>query len=693
MRLRLLLTLPLLLLALHVPDAHAQLTIDTTTATDWKIANGAISLDWNSTNGHVWGLYLTGHTDNLVDTTVVSGGQPEGLYMDNTGTNYTSGTVTSSYHLTSGHYLDWWITNASSSTNAFTYTQHFVLAPNDPTLYVYFVANHSATDIAGNLGQVQYVFRINQTLFTNTYSDNSGLGNLGATTITLPSVADMDTTDPGRQVQNACVDLHGFTLPSGFGREFMTKYDYSSYEYLHQAHGIYGSTYGAWTILPRSETLPGGPTKQDLIFTENILMMEAFSSHLDNSLVYTPPTGVNTTRIFGPYGFHFNAISTSNPTPASLYTDAVNTIPTALTLFDNEGVIAGQGYTVSTGRGNVEPFISGGGSATANTAWAVLSDQNKNFQLSSNGMQYWSANNLNGDATIYNAVPGTYRLSAYVLGEWGEYRQDGVSVTAGSTTSLHGLTFTPENFSSYSPIWTIGTPDRSAHEFLHGKNSSGNDDREFWGNWNYWSDFTANSGAVVYYATAVGTHAATNNLNSWNYVQWGHFNPGLYAGVYNSSDDTTDGYTYIVPSYVGNPSTTAVPAWQVHFTTTSTQLSQGNYAVVSVGLAAAEGSLTATLNGHAITWHIVNSSDAMVRSGLSGYYQWIAFEWPTSDLTAAGSDNVLTFSVSQADGVMYDALRMEIAPTSANPSATGWHDYEYVSGSTYVAANDSVANN
>ena len=28
--------------------------------------------------------------------------------------------------------------------------------------------------------------------------------------------------------------------------------------------------------------------------------------------------------------------------------------------------------------------------------------------------------------------------------------------------------FTPENFGTASPIWTIGTPDRSAHEFLNG---------------------------------------------------------------------------------------------------------------------------------------------------------------------------------------------------------------------------------
>ena len=161
MRRRIVCALIATLMAGVLSSAHAQITIDTSNADDWKIANGAISLDWNSTTGAVFGIYLTGHTDNLVDTTHLSGnGQPSGLYMDNTGLG--SGSTSSTYHLSSGHYLDWSLSTNSSSSNAFTYTQHFIVQPNDPTLYVYFVANHSASDIAGSIGQLQYVFRISQ---------------------------------------------------------------------------------------------------------------------------------------------------------------------------------------------------------------------------------------------------------------------------------------------------------------------------------------------------------------------------------------------------------------------------------------------------------------------------------------------------------------------------------------------------
>jgi hypothetical protein len=445
-------------------------------------------------------------------------------------------------------------------------------------------------------------------------------------------------------------------------------------------------------VIPNSESLVNGPTKQNLIYTDSILMMECQSNHLNNGSTFNVASGQVLQRLYGPYYFRFNALGGSLNSPAALYADAAGAVNP--TFYDSEGELTSNGYVPSTARGTVEPNISGGGSSSANTAWVVLSDNKTNFQYSDVGRQYWVSNNSSGNAALTGVVPGTYRLSAYVLGEWGELRSDNVNVSANSTTSL-SLTFRPENFSSSAPIWTIGTPDRSAHEFLHGHNSAGQDDREFYGNWNYWSDFSANAGAVIYYATAVGSTPATNNLSKWNYNQWHSFDPGLYAGIYNSSDDTTDGYKYLCPSNVSNCTTATVPDWQVHFTTTSAQQAQGSHVVLSVGLAATESSLTASLNGHSLTWSGSGTkhSDATIRSGLSGTYQWVVFEWPTSDLAAAGSGDTLTLGVSSGQGVLYDALRMEIGNSSANPSSTGWHDYEYVTSGTYTAANDGVASN
>src|SRR5690349_15075858 len=119
--------------------ADSPFTIDPTNSTDWKISNGVLSVDWNSRSGHVFSMHLAGYSDDLIDVTNTSGGQPKGFYMDNTGLG--AGVVTSGYDI-ADNYIDWWFTTASSATNAFTYSQHFILAANDPGIHTYFVINH-----------------------------------------------------------------------------------------------------------------------------------------------------------------------------------------------------------------------------------------------------------------------------------------------------------------------------------------------------------------------------------------------------------------------------------------------------------------------------------------------------------------------------------------------------------------------
>jgi len=335
------------------------------------------------------------------------------------------------------------------------------------------------------------------------------------------------------------------------------------------------------------------------------------------------------------------------------------------------------------------------------TAWAVLSDPGKNFQYST-GAQYWIDISRGGWGTFHNVIPGTYRLSVYDLGHWGELRQENVVVAANQTTVVPTVNFVRENFGE--GVWRIGTPDRSSHEFLHGQDAKGHDDREFWGNWNYWADFAANQGAVVYNATSGPAGPATNDLSKWNYNHWQTFDPGLFGGFFcNTADDTTDGYTCIIPSYVAsltgasgkNGVGTKLPPWTVNFATPSdvSNFTTNGFVVLSVSLAATEASYIVNLNGQQLIWSNTNKSDAAVRSGFSGYTQWIAFQWPASALAAAGQNNVLTIGVSQPQGDEDDALRLELTNTSAAPSVRGWNDYSFVTaGAANVPPNDAIPN-
>lgn len=704
-----------LLAARAVPaqtSSNSPISIDTSNSSDWKISNGVLTVDWLPGDGRIFSMHWSAFPNQeLIDQTNRSKAGPKGFYMDNVGPGFS--TPSNSYYVDpAGRYIDWWIEWPAASNNAFTWSQHCIMFANDPGVHIYFVLDHGPGDAAGSIGQIQWVMRGDLSQFTNTYSVNSGLANLGATSVPMPNAVLFGTTDPGRNVQDATTDLHGLTAPTGYRREFYTKYDYSSYEYLHCAEGVYGSTMAAWMVVPDSDSLTGGPTKQDLIFTGNLLIMEAYSNHLDNQINFPVPANATMHRLYGPFYLHLNAFSGTYPSPASLYQEALTAGQSYAADYDWDTELVQSGYVPSTARGEVHVQVNGTKGMNLNQAWAVLSDDQTNFQYSHAGNEYWININPAGVANFHGVAPGTYRLSVYALGQWGELRHDGISVAANQTTNLTA-NLAPESFGSDAPIWTIGTADRSSHEFLHGQiinpidldpnysdnytarlDNSVQDDREYWGNWNYWDDFASTQGAVIYYATPVGSIPATNDLTKWNYNQWHIYNPGLYAGIYNPADDTTDGYKYICPAYVGSCVTAIVPDWQVHFTTTPDQQAQGQYVTLSVGVAAAESSLVVSLNGQQLTWlgYNVKNADAAVRSGFSGTYQWVVFQWPVSALNAPGQDNVVTFNVSRTQGEEYDALRLQIANQSANPTVTGWNDYDYVDASTSSFANDAASN-
>jgi rhamnogalacturonan endolyase len=756
-----------------------KLTINTTNPVDWVISNGALTIDYNSQSGAIWSVVPTGTQDQLVDfgpgNAVIAGSttpydpadgesslggtplpsgwagpsgipnlppsfanvEPKGFYMDLAG--FGQVTPTPNYSLTS-EYLDWWTTFPSSSTgtvNAFTYEEHFVVTPNDTGIHIYFVANHAATDPTGSMGQVQWIFRDNTNEFTSLYNVNADLSMSSPVITPLPSPDDCFSSDNGRNDEDTTgrdtIDLYpqlGVTnsfspypagqIPQGFHRMFCVKYDYSSYEYLHPAHGVFGSNYGLWVVFSGGhDTFVGGPGKQNLDFTGGILTMEALSGHYETGGITVGNQGtagstqtkngsVLTNRLFGPFYVRINKFGGNIQTPGDMYNDALIAGASFTRFYNNEATLLSRGYVPTTARGSVSVQVSGiaGG---PKTAWAVLSQPGVNHQQSTVGYQYVADISSNGSATFTNVVPGTYRLSVFDFGQFGEYRNDNVVVTGNQITAVPPINFVPENFGEQ--VWTIGTPDRSSHEFLHGHNAVnypdqplGFDDREYYGAWNYWADFASTNGAVIYNATDGPNGPATNNPLKWNYAHWGGFNPGRYGGAFVSSDDSTDGYKYLIPSYVAglpnhsgtNGTTTPTPPWQVHFATPADAASYSSgYVVLTLALSASQTRETVSLNGNPLAYTPLSAynSDAIERSGLSGFYQWVAFQWPASDLAAVGADNVLTTSVSGTNSQdSDDALRLELTNNSANPTLTGWNDYTFVTSGTTTPANDAVPN-
>ncbi len=676
----------------------APVAITMNSNTNWTISNGLITMVFDPSSDDVTSVKLgsgSGASPNLLNPST-----PE-LDEEFAGTPFGSGSQTfGSMTNATSSYEDVWTTTASSGTaNPITYSFHYVMFANDPTIYCYEWLSHAASDPVTSVGQGQFLFRSNPSLFTNLYQINTGPNQLGTanavTTVGVPSTNPnfaTVTAQSGRTVQNVTYDLTGSSIAGDNGTNYFTKYDYSVYTQFYQAETMYGSQYAVTEVDPSIDTLSGGPTKQELAWTDPaILNMEFLSDHygIDGSgsgaypgYAYYPTQGVNTTRLFGPFGFTVSSATAA--TAATINQNAINAIPNDQKEFDTDAQLVASGYVPTTSRGTLQVSVSSsvGWSSTTSNNTIVLSQPGVNFQESTQGNQYWGQLSPGGSTTITGIVPGTYRMSIYQYGQWGETRYDGVQVVGNKITIPTNATFTPENFGAAPPIWTIGTPNRSANEFLNGTagTTSGPDQRQYQGSYNYWAEEATlgNPGTVVYYATAVGGTAATNNTKAWIANEWTVFNPGEY----DASNGSADNYANVAPAYVtaaGGPATYSGSAWQVRFTTTQAQLNQGQYVVLSVGLAAMESSLVIDLNGHEEAWHAPSStySDPMVRSGDAGFYQWAAFQWPTSDLLAAGGDDVLTFGCNQADGVMYDALRWKsptprrTPPLLAGPTTPG----------------------
>jgi autotransporter-associated beta strand protein len=697
--------------------ASAQITETTISSSDWRITNGSLTVDFNPGNANITSVKVgvSSPGPNILDT--YDAGESK-LYPEFAGTPFGSGPSTSGFNQTST-YIDFWQTVSSTGTtvNPITYSFHYIMYLNDPAIHTYEVLNHSASDPATSVGQGQFLMRVDPRQLSTLYQVDTSPNNLDVQTTTLPStpaqLAELNGTNGYGNATRLDIaevlDLNGAPdLQSLIGRPFLNKYDYSSYEQFHQAQLEYGSTVSVANVVTSQDTMTGGPTKQNLQFTNNILMTEFLSNHYGDNAApydysYVPTQGVNTSRLFGPYTFRVTP--TNGETGAQLYADAVNSAATYPSLFNTDTTLIANGYIPTTARGTFAATFANtaGWSADTNNNTTVLADPNTNFQMSQQGYQYWTQIGTTGAAQINSVAPGTYRLSTYEYGQWGETRVDGVKITSHTTTTPNNTTFVPENFGTAAPIWTIGTPDRSANEFLNGSVTAaeatsatgpvGADIRDYWGNYNYWQQEAnlGNNGKVVYYATPVGSIPATNNTNDWISNQWQVFNPTLY----NPANNTNTLYSTLAPAYVnsgGGPANYKGLPWEVHFTTTAAQKAQGQYVVLSVALAASESDLTVALNGNSETWTIPSTmvSDPNNRSGQSGLYQWAAFQFPIADLGPNGTNNAFTFTVDKSGGVMYDALRMEITNTSAAPSSTGWYDYNFISSAGMISQNDQI---
>ncbi|HSU69555.1 MAG TPA: polysaccharide lyase family protein, partial [Tepidisphaeraceae bacterium] len=129
--------------------------------------------------------------------------------------------------------------------------------------------------------------------------------------------------------------------------------------------------------------------------------------------------------------------------------------------------------------------------------------QTIDWQLDAKHYQFWTRGTNDGHFTIPNVRPGTYTLHAIADGVLGELAKTEITVAPGKSMDLGTLQWQPVRHGKQ--LWAIGTPDRTAREYLHGDN--------FW-HWGlyleYPKDFPNDVNFVI---------GKSDPRKDWNYAQ------------------------------------------------------------------------------------------------------------------------------------------------------------------------------
>ncbi|KAI8958996.1 polysaccharide lyase family 4 protein [Daldinia sp. FL1419] len=439
--------------------------------------------------------------------------------------------------------------------------------------------------------------------------------------------------------------------------DYFTKYTFQDTWRNHDAHGMYAdgsqiadnSTFGAWMVMNTKETYFG------------------VSNHHGDQ---TPNITNGFDRTFGPQYFYFNHF----PAGADLQVlreDATRFAdPEWNTEFYDSIAQYVPNYVSSNQRVTWELQVDL--PKGAKIPIAVLSQNGVDFQdnvFDTKAYQYWAEIDDKGHATIPRVKEGTYRLTIYADGIFGQYVQDDVEVRIGKVETTR-VQWEEEN--QGEEIFRIGTPDKSSGEYRHGYERDPTHPlhpeqyRVYWAAYDFVEDFPE---GVTF---KVGESDVGKGLN---YVHWSVF--GGYANYPRSKP-------YIGDGNVNN--------WTIVFDLEKAQLELKQQATFTVQLAGAKTAAgntdvfnasephanlayTVSVNGKdlepwIIPWH--HSSSCAVRSAVICYNIANKFVFDAALLQGGENRIVLSlpFNATNYESavlpnsvyVQYDALRLEVSP-------------------------------
>ena len=205
---------------------------------------------------------------------------------------------------------------------------------------------------------------------------------------------------------------------------FDCKYDFNLEYY---STGCWGhasdkNRVGAWVVLGSHEFFNDGPMKQDLSSASGIIHIHFGMNHYNGSGTKLT-AGQEWKKIYGPFLLYCNQGGNAE----ALWADARAKAASERKLWPHKWVENADLYPQADARGSVrghltirdplKPALNSAG------AWVGLAqpESGGNWQMESNGYQYWTKADAKGNFEIPHVRPGTYTLSAFTNGAVGEF--------------------------------------------------------------------------------------------------------------------------------------------------------------------------------------------------------------------------------------------------------------------------------
>ena len=511
----------------------------------------------------------------------------------------------STSYTTGSDFVDVAISHSATSYMPFDVTTHYVMRDGESGFHMYTEYEHTVAMADKSLVQTRMVMRGDANLFDNHSVTDTRFG-------VMPTPAELVA---GTVVQDATIRLNpGTAYEAETGKDVYTKYDWSLDNESREVIGFYGDTVGAWIVQPHQESQTGGPPKQHLTVEQTnsapVLLGMLQATH------YGTPKQIdfsgNKDQTFGPLYVHLN----TGADHATMRADAKTYADTSVhqSFYDTLSI---PGWTQTADRSNVTGLLSLAGGGDVTGATLVISDNNTDFQFATNGHQYWSKANPDGTFDVSGVSPGTYRLTAYVPGIYGELIMDDVVVGTGTTLDMGNLNWQPPDHGQ--DLWQIGKFDRTGEEYLHGAN----DEYRQYGLWfDYPTEFPTGVNFVI---------GQSDEATDWNFAHWE-----------SSQSD-----------------------WKIEFEADG--IPADRTATMTMAIAGHHnGRVMVYVNGAlADTYVIPNSGDALHRSGIYAAYssKEIAF---SSNLLVEGTNTIAlrhinpNLDLTNTEGIIYDAIRLEI---------------------------------